>query len=195
MSFYKVQNVLKKERKVIVYESYTGMQWVGGYCSMYSLYDMTGRVKPKDILELMDVPPGKQEQYITAERYLPYDPERGEEVEDYGIPFLIDDLLYHVWSSENRSVCVLDEYIKPFRKFGREKEHYIHVDKDGNAWVEIWCGSMPLAMIREEPVMIDEAFIRRMKEQAARMEREFYRAPKGVPALDFDEETGEIRHE
>lgn len=24
MSFYKVQNVLKKERKVIVYESYTG---------------------------------------------------------------------------------------------------------------------------------------------------------------------------
>lgn len=197
MSFFKVQQVLKKAKKVIVYDDADGMQWVGDYNAMYSLYDITGRVKPYDILEMMGVNVDQKERYVQEERFLPLKPERGEPVEQFGIPFLYDDLLYHVWSSANHTICLLDVYIKPFRNTGRSKECFIREDVNGNTWVEIWCGSMPLALISGETLMQNEGFVSRMRRQVKRIEEAFLKHPSetDLPVLNFDEETGEVLDE
>lgn len=102
MSFYHVQPLLKKTKKVILSQSRDMVQWVGDGYAHYRLYDMPSLVNFDNLFDLMSVDEMVRERYFTMEKILPdVDLERSGEPVSWGIPFLYgDDFLkrreYHI---------------------------------------------------------------------------------------------------
>lgn len=192
MSFYHVQPLLRKTKKVILYGDELNRQWVGTWDAMYHLYDMPGVVRCNDLLEMMNVDSEKRYKFTQEERPLPYTPtpRASAAVEGWGLPVLFDGLIYQFLYTDVGAYSVLEEHLKPVTNSWRNKEYYIHQSLAGE-FLEIYYGSVPLALIRTEPLLEDSALVVRLWNQAERVMASARKNGKGredQPAL-FEEDV------
>lgn len=154
MSFYHVQPLLKKTKKVILSQSRDMVQWVGDGYAHYRLYDMPSLVNFDNLFDLMSVDEMVRERYFTMEKILPdVDLERSGEPVSWGIPFLYGDDLYQVIYTEDDAICVLEEYLKPLRFLKRREYHIEHVGHIPYLVVNV--GRTAYAILGGDPISSD----------------------------------------
>lgn len=187
MSFFNLMPVVKKPKKIVIYEDDRGKQWLGDSCSAYRLYDIPFRVDGDNILDMMGISDAQRKKFETFEKRLP-----GVWLGDYGepvewmVPFIYYNDLYQVIRSGDSVICVLEHYLRPLKSF--DKKEYRIEECDGLKYLVVNVGAMPLAVIAGEPV--GEEMLQRLNMTVKCLERI---AVPGEPKL-FDEETGEVKN-
>lgn len=201
MGFYHVQPVLKKGKKVIIYMDDLHRQWVGTNDAMYLLYDLKGTVNTDDLLEMMNVDPDDRYKYFTAVLPLPYVPvaRSSEPVEGSGIPMYWGEEYNFYFTRSGGIVCIADAYLKPLRKLWRNNTYYVREHEEGT-FLEVYYGSLPLAIIRAENLAASAIFMAVLEKQTERLraaQKQFPREEDEQPKLfgegeDPDEKTLEL---
>lgn len=154
MSFYHVQPLLKKTKKVILSQSRDMVQWVGDGYAYYRLYDMPSLVNFNNLFDLMSVDDAVRERYYTMEKALP-DVDLGLSGDhvSWGIPFLYGDDLYQVIYTEDDAICILEEYLKPLRILKRREYHIEHVGHI--PYLVVTVGRTAFAILGGDPISTD----------------------------------------
>lgn len=185
MSFIHVQPIIKKSKKIVIYEDAKRRQWIGDSCAAYRLYDIPFTVDHNNILDIMGVSDSKRKQFVPFYKVLPdvYLGDYGEAV-DWMMPFMYDGDLYQVIRSGTTTICVLEHYLKPLKCF--ENKEYRIEEVDGLRYLVVNVGAMAVAVITGEPVGRD--LIRRLQFTVDCLDE--IAAPE-EPRL-FDRETGEV---
>lgn len=154
MSFYHVQPLLKKTKKVILSQGPDMHQWVGDGYAYYRLYDMPSLVNFDNLFDLMSVDETVRERYFTMEKILPdVDLERSGEPVSWGIPFLYGDDLYQVIYTEDDAICILEEYLKPLRFLKRREYHIEYVGF--MPYLVVHVGRTVFAILGGDPISAD----------------------------------------
>lgn len=185
MSLYQIQSIFKKPKKIVLYEDGNGRQWAGDSCAAYRLYDIPFKVDHENILDMLGVSDSQRKNYQYFYKVLPpvYLGDYGESV-DWQLPFIYDGEVYQVLRSGDETICVMEHYLKPLKKFDRKDYRIEKVN--GLRYLVVNHGAMPLAVICGEPVSADLA--RKLQFTVDCLEQI---AVPGEPNL-FDKETGEV---